>query len=68
MTRADARERFAGGFLWVASPEEIGRVVRFLLSDDASYVIGAELVVDAGSPRPLVRGNTDMRCWSRTRR
>jgi NAD(P)-dependent dehydrogenase (short-subunit alcohol dehydrogenase family) len=56
MTRADARERFAGGFLWVASPEEIGRVVRFLLSDDASYVIGAELVVDGGLTKTFGEG------------
>jgi NAD(P)-dependent dehydrogenase (short-subunit alcohol dehydrogenase family) len=32
----------------VADPDEIGRVVRFLLSDDASYVTGAELIVDGG--------------------
>jgi NAD(P)-dependent dehydrogenase (short-subunit alcohol dehydrogenase family) len=35
----------------VAAPEEIGRVVRFLLSPDASYVTGAELVVDGGLTR-----------------
>ena len=32
----------------VADPMEIARVVRFLLSDDASYVHGASIVVDAG--------------------
>jgi NAD(P)-dependent dehydrogenase (short-subunit alcohol dehydrogenase family) len=32
----------------VAAPEEIGRVVRFLLSDDASYVHGTAVVVDGG--------------------
>jgi NAD(P)-dependent dehydrogenase (short-subunit alcohol dehydrogenase family) len=32
----------------LAEPEEIGRVVRFLLSDDASYVTGIDLAVDGG--------------------
>ena len=31
-----------------ATPEEVGSVVMFLLSDDASYVSGAEVVVDGG--------------------
>ncbi len=30
-------------------PEEIGRAVRFLLSDEASYITAAELVVDGGN-------------------
>jgi NAD(P)-dependent dehydrogenase (short-subunit alcohol dehydrogenase family) len=30
-------------------PEEIGRVVRFLLSNEASYITAAELVVDGGN-------------------
>ncbi len=32
----------------VAQPEDIGRVVRFLLSDDAAYVTGTYVVVDGG--------------------
>jgi NAD(P)-dependent dehydrogenase (short-subunit alcohol dehydrogenase family) len=32
----------------LADPVEIGRAVRFLMSDDASYVTAAELVVDGG--------------------
>jgi NAD(P)-dependent dehydrogenase (short-subunit alcohol dehydrogenase family) len=32
----------------VAEPVEIGRVVRFLLSDEASYITGTELLVDGG--------------------
>jgi len=30
-------------------PEEVGRVVRFLLSDEASYITAAEIVVDGGN-------------------
>lgn len=32
----------------LGQPEEIGRVVRFLLSDDASFVTGQAVVVDGG--------------------
>lgn len=33
----------------LGNPEEVGRVVRFLLSDDASYITAAEVVVDGGN-------------------
>ena len=33
----------------LGEPEEIGRVVRFLLSNEASYITAAELVVDGGN-------------------
>ncbi|WP_205452153.1 SDR family NAD(P)-dependent oxidoreductase [Sphingobium estronivorans] len=33
----------------IGEPEEIGRVVRFLLSDEASYITAAEIVVDGGN-------------------
>jgi len=33
----------------IGDPEEIGRVVRFLLSDEASYITAAEIVVDGGN-------------------
>lgn len=33
----------------IGDPEEVGRVVRFLLSDEASYITAAEFVVDGGN-------------------
>lgn len=33
----------------LGQPEEIGRAVRFLLSDEASYITASELVVDGGN-------------------
>jgi len=33
----------------LGEPEEIGRMARFLLSDEASYITGAEFVVDGGN-------------------
>lgn len=33
----------------LGEPAEVGRVVRFLLSDEASYITGTELVVDGGN-------------------
>lgn len=33
----------------LGAPEEVGRVVRFLLSSEASYVTAAEIVVDGGN-------------------
>lgn len=37
----------------VATPDDIGTVVRFLLSEDAAYVTGSEVVVDGGLTRSL---------------
>ena len=33
----------------LASPDEVGRCVRFLASEEASYVTGANLAVDGGN-------------------
>jgi NAD(P)-dependent dehydrogenase (short-subunit alcohol dehydrogenase family) len=33
----------------IGLPEEVGRVVRFLLSDEASYITGAEVIIDGGN-------------------
>ncbi|MDP3676270.1 MAG: SDR family oxidoreductase [Novosphingobium sp.] len=33
----------------LGEPDEVGRVVRFLLSDEASYITAADLVVDGGN-------------------
>lgn len=33
----------------IGEPEELGRVVRFLLSEEASYITAAEIVVDGGN-------------------
>lgn len=33
----------------IGAPEEVGRVVRFLLSNEASYITAAELIVDGGN-------------------
>ena len=33
----------------IGDPEEVGRVVRFLLSDEASYITASEIVVDGGN-------------------
>jgi NAD(P)-dependent dehydrogenase (short-subunit alcohol dehydrogenase family) len=32
----------------MGKPEEIAKTVAFLLSDDASFITGAEIVVDGG--------------------
>jgi NAD(P)-dependent dehydrogenase (short-subunit alcohol dehydrogenase family) len=44
-------ERFTERILLerIGEPEEVGRVVRFLLSEEASYVTAAEFIVDGGN-------------------
>jgi NAD(P)-dependent dehydrogenase (short-subunit alcohol dehydrogenase family) len=38
-------------------PEEVARVVIFLLSEDASYVNGQTIAIDGGSPTAMVMCN-----------
>lgn len=48
---AAGEDRFAQRVLLgrLGQPDEIGRVVRFLLSDEASYLTAAEIIVDGGN-------------------
>jgi NAD(P)-dependent dehydrogenase (short-subunit alcohol dehydrogenase family) len=50
VSQPGAREAYEGRIPLkrLGRPEEIGRAARFLLSDDASYITGHELVVDGG--------------------
>ena len=48
---AMGEERYSGRILLgrIGEPAELGRVVRFLLSDEASYITASEIVVDGGN-------------------
>ena len=48
--RAAAEERMTRGVALrrIGTSEEVAQVVRFLVSDEASYVTGASLLVDGG--------------------
>ncbi|WDV34220.1 SDR family oxidoreductase [Streptomyces sp. AD16] len=46
--RLRGRERAVGARGPAGDPQEIARVVAFLLSDDATYITGEEVVVDGG--------------------
>jgi len=49
-----------------ATPEEIARVVRHLVSDDFAYMVGTSLVIDGGAVLPVLT-ETDMdTSWSST--
>jgi NAD(P)-dependent dehydrogenase (short-subunit alcohol dehydrogenase family) len=49
----------------VGTPEDVANVILFLVSDEASFVLGSEFVVDGGwrqlgevPPRPAPKGTT----------
>ncbi|GAA2389730.1 SDR family oxidoreductase [Dactylosporangium salmoneum] len=42
------------------TPSDIAKTVRFLVSDDASYITGASIPVDGGMPLPATYGGDDI--------
>lgn len=43
----------SGRYSWTARPEEEAELVAFLVFDWASYIIGAELIIDGGIIRSV---------------